>query len=288
MDNPQYSGKRRNMRRKRKENEGWGRKGSIGEGNQRPMGNDGNRLGPDIPLRSTADPKLPLGALRTGSAERIPRESQGSSQDYSWGAIDNWASSPTLMKTGFAKAIQWGVQESRQDSCWGATGSPTSVGWEAPLKAKQSKNEANPRKLTDNGNGCWDDPWTTSQKGNITGRNGNWDTFSPAKSMATLDESKFIAYNGDPIIIESKRDVDIWCDTIRTLGVRVLGFDTEWKPDNYKGCDNKIAVLQLCFKIVDALNKVEHKVLLIRTIKTHVTEKLQSILEVGLQQSGIC
>lgn len=282
MDEPQHSGNTKSIARKRKENGGWGSRGpskgtdrgstseqgSEVHKNLAPGWQQCNEIRNDQAWNSwDASPPASVddGIIRLGWADaaETPCGGEGSSQDGSWGAIDNQVSAGrnVAIKPG---EPQKQLKKKVQGSGWGCIEDSS---WTSAKSGSE-----------------WGDPWAMTETDDVKGKQGSWVASLPSKTAASGAQSKYIAYNGEPVIVESKRDVDIWCDTIRSLDVRVLGFDTEWKPDRYRGCNNTIALMQLCFKVVDALNKVEHKVLLIRTIQTGVTRKLKSILQVEPHQ----
>ncbi|GMH35299.1 hypothetical protein BSKO_03167 [Bryopsis sp. KO-2023] len=113
------------------------------------------------------------------------------------------------------------------------------------------------------------------------GDDANWTTpdwceVNDRRSKVGVKDDRYIRYDGEPVIVERREDVGEWCDHIRELGVTVLGFDTEWKPERRRGQDNTIALIQICFRdpSVDEL-----QVILFHTIQTGMTQKLKDLLE---------
>ncbi|GMH39253.1 hypothetical protein BSKO_07151 [Bryopsis sp. KO-2023] len=103
---------------------------------------------------------------------------------------------------------------------------------------------------------------------------GGWGGHQQGFLMGETLQLPYLEFTGVVHYLDTERAVNAWCDILMTTveeGVnRVIGFDTEWKPEN-GACH--VALVQLCFQLGDVLH-----VGLFHVAWSGMTEKLKAVL----------
>lgn len=87
-------------------------------------------------------------------------------------------------------------------------------------------------------------------------------------------------YNGDVFYINDPVAIDWWCDFMRFWCITTVGFDTEWKPEFRMGENNRIALIQICFrKAFWSCHDSNYVCLLMHVSLSGMTAKLKNFLE---------